>query len=301
MNTEINQPRAVQRVINGHQTSDGAGVRLTRMIPADGLPDLDPFLLLDAFDSDSPDDYIAGFPPHPHRGFETVTYLLAGRMRHRDSAGHAGVIQAGGVQWMTAGSGIEHSEMPEQQDGLLAGFQLWINLPAAHKMDPPRYQEFEPTEIPEEFHDNGVVLRVVAGTTRRGTTGAVTEVAVQPLYLEVSLPAGTEYREAVPVGHNAFVHLVSGSVDVLVESGADAGPERLEAGQLGVLGDGDGVVIRAVGDSRLLLISGQPICEPIARGGPFVMNTEQEIAQAYRDYQAGEFGHIEGNRSDPLP
>jgi len=194
MNTHPAKLRKLAAIISGSDTQDGAGVSLTRLLPAPGLALLDPFLLLDRFSSDDPDDYIAGFPPHPHRGFETVSYLFAGRMQHRDSAGHAGIIKAGGVQWMSAASGIQHAEMPQQQDGLLAGFQLWVNLPTAHKMDPPRYQEFEPEQIPLERHDNGVLLRVIAGQTRHGTAGAVTEVAVQPLYLDASLPAGADYR-----------------------------------------------------------------------------------------------------------
>jgi len=289
MNSQLSKPRGLRRIITGSDTQDGAGVALTRLLPAQGLPELDPFLLLDRFSSDNPDDYIAGFPPHPHRGFETVTYLFAGRMRHRDSAGHAGTIEAGGVQWMSAASGIVHSEMPEQQDGLLAGFQLWVNLPAARKMDPPRYQEFEPDQIPEERHDDGVILRVLAGQTRRATLGAVRDVAVQPLYVDASLAAGAEYNEQVTWGHNGFIYLESGQVEVRA---ADGKGQPLRAGELGVLGDGDGVTIRADTDSRLLLIAGRPIGEPIARHGPFVMNSTEEIAQAYRDYQQGQFGRV---------
>jgi len=292
VNTQILNLRGLQRIIAGSDTHDGAGVRLTRLLPAHGLPQLDPFLLLDRFSSDKPDEYIGGFPPHPHRGFETVTYLFAGRMRHRDSAGHSGVIEAGGVQWMSAASGIEHSEMPEQQDGLLAGFQLWVNLPAARKMDPPRYQELEPGQIPQEHHDNGVTVRVVAGRTARGTVGAVSEVAVQPLYLDVSLPAGADYSEQVPIGHNGFIYLESGVVDVLGDGGR---VQTLQAGQLGVLAAGDGVSIHAARASRLLLIAGRPIGEPVVRHGPFVMNSSDEIAQAYRDYQDGRFGHVVGD------
>jgi hypothetical protein len=289
MNSKISSPRKLQRIISGRDTQDGAGVSLTRLLPAPGLSQLDPFLLLDRFSSDNPDDYIAGFPPHPHRGFETVTYLFAGRMRHRDSAGHAGIVKAGGVQWMSAASGIEHSEMPEQQDGLLAGFQLWVNLPAAHKMDPPRYQELEPEQVPEERHDNGVMVRVIAGHTRRGSVGAVTGVAVQPLYLDVSLPAGAEYSEQLADGHNGFIYVESGEI---VLSSADGGDQALQAGELGVLGEGDGITLRASPASRLLVIAGRPIGEPVARHGPFVMNTSDEIAQAYRDYRQGQFGHV---------
>jgi redox-sensitive bicupin YhaK (pirin superfamily) len=280
-------------IISGRETSDGAGVRLTRYIASPELDMFDPFLLLDAFRSDDPDDYIAGFPPHPHRGFETVTYLLDGTMRHKDSAGHEGVIHPGGVQWMTAGSGIEHSEMPEQAQGLLYGFQLWVNLPAARKMAPPRYQEFEPQEIPLEHRGDGVEVKVIAGTTLHGTTGAVTDIAAAPIYLDVTLPVGTTFHEVIPKGHNAFIYAIGGPVNIhghgkttavatdsmaLLDSG-----ERLE-----VTGDPTGSV--AV---RFLLIAGRPFNEPVARYGPFVMNSEAEIQQAFADYRAGKFGHVD--------
>ncbi len=289
MKNPIDNPRRITRIITGNETQDGAGVRLTRVFPAGQLSMLDPFLLLDVFHSDDPQDYIAGFPPHPHRGFETVTYLLAGRMRHRDSAGHSGVVKTGGVQWMTAGRGIEHSEMPEQRDGLLKGFQLWVNLPAAQKMAEPSYQELAPEEIPEEVRDNGVKLRVIAGKTTLGTQGNIKKIAADPSYFDVAMPMHAKYHETIPREHNAFIYLISGEVEVL---DAQHSATRISDGQLAVLQEGDGVKIRALSDSRLLLIAGRPLNEPIARHGPFVMNTFEEIQQAYRDYNNGAFGHV---------
>lgn len=275
-----NTQREVMRIITGTPTTDGAGVELTRVIGSPALNMLDPFLLLDRFASDEPQDYIAGFPPHPHRGFETVTYLLNGRMRHKDSAGHEGVIEPGGVQWMTAGRGVVHSEMPEQEDGLLAGFQLWLNLPAAHKMDAPAYQEFDATRIPVEERDGGVSVRVIAGTTDRGTTGPVEQPLTEPVYLDVSLPAGTHFTEHLPEAHNAFVFGIEG--DSIV-GGRSIGPE-----QLATLDHGDAVSLAAGPEgARFLLVAGRPLNEPVARGGPFVMNTRDEIQQAFSDYSSG--------------
>lgn len=281
--------RDVVRLVSGSETSDGAGVRLRRLIGGPELDMLDPFLMLDAFRSDDPNDYIAGFPPHPHRGFETVTYLLAGRMRHRDSAGHEGVLHSGGVQWMTAGSGIEHSEMPEQENGLMSGFQLWINLPAAQKMEAPRYQEFEPEQIPREVHDDGGVIRVIAGTTGLGTEGPVRQIAAQPICFDVTLPGGAQLEQAIPRGHNAFVHLIEGELTVKGRTASQAVPAQT----LAVLGDGDSLCAQAeAGTTRFLLIAGKPFNEPVARSGPFVMNTQAEILQAYADYRDGRFGHV---------
>jgi redox-sensitive bicupin YhaK (pirin superfamily) len=273
--------RPVVQVVRGQETADGDGVRLTRLIGGPALPQLDPFLLLDDFRSDDPDDYIGGFPPHPHRGFETVTYLMHGRMRHGDNAGHSGVIEHGGVQWMTAGRGIVHSEMPEQEDGLLAGFQLWVNLPAAHKMMAPRYQEFGAENIPLEPREDGVVAKVIAGTTSRGTRGPVRELITPVSYFDITLPAGARFEEPVDVERNAFVYVFDGEVRI--------GGRRIEAFSLALLGAGDAVEIAADSDSRLLLVSGAPLREPVARGGPFVMNTEAELRQAYSDYRAGKF------------
>ena len=273
--------RRVSRVVTGMETTDGAGVRLSRVIGGARLPQLDPFLLLDHFRSDDPQDYIGGFPSHPHRGFETVTYLLEGRVRHRDNAGHSGVIESGGVQWMTAGRGVVHSEMPEQEEGRLAGLQLWINLPAANKMSPPRYQEFAREEIPEEQREEGVKVRVIAGTSSRGTRGPVTGLITPATYMDVSLPAGSRFSEPLPAQLNGFVYLIEGGLEI---AGTPIG-----SGSLAVLGEGGRLEIEARQESRLLLVAGRPLQEPVARRGPFVMNNEAELQQAFRDYQEGRF------------
>ena len=277
--------RKVNQVIKGMPTTDGAGVELTRVIGQPALPILDPFLLLDAFRSDKPEEYIAGFPPHPHRGFETVTYLLEGRMRHRDNAGHEGVIESGGIQWMTAGQGIVHSEMPEQENGLLEGFQLWVNLPAAHKMDSPSYQEFPKTSIPVETRTNGIEVRVIAGMTSQGTEGPVVQPHTEPLYLDVHLPAGEVFTEDIPESHNAFVYVIQGQVKV-----NENDPNILKRDELAVLSPGRQISVSSVElDARFLLVAGKPLHEAVARGGPFVMNTPEEIDQAFKDYKAGKF------------
>ena len=281
MNMASTKERRVKRLVRGQETADGAGVRLTRVIGTHQMLQLDPFLLLDDFRSDNPDDYIGGFPPHPHRGFETVTYLLAGKLEHKDNAGHAGVLKAGGVQWMTAGRGVIHSEMPMQEDGLLAGFQLWVNLPATQKMSQPRYQEFDQAEIPEERREGEVVVRVVAGKTSRGTRGPVTDLATQVSYFDISLPAGSRISEYLPESYNAFVYLIEGEVAI------DGTP--LAQHDLAELDRGDTLEIEARRASRLLLVAGEPINEPIARRGPFVMNNQAELNQAFDDYQAGRF------------
>jgi hypothetical protein len=279
--------RQVSRVIRGVPTTDGAGVELTRVIAQPALPMLDPFLLLDAFRSDRPGDYIAGFPPHPHRGFETVTYLLAGRMRHKDSAGHEGVIEPGGIQWMTAARGIVHSEMPEQEEGLLEGFQLWVNLPAAHKMDAPAYQEHPAADIPQERREDGILVRVIAGETSSGTRGPVEQPLTEPLYLDVELPPNTLFSETLPADHNAFAYVIGGTLDA-----EDFAGKTLQFGrdELAVLSHGDQVKLRAGSEgARFLLLAGRPLNEPVARGGPFVMNTKAEIRQAFEDYDSGRF------------
>lgn len=282
-----NKVRRFTHIVRGRETSDGAGVRLRRYIASPELDMLDPFLLLDVFRSDNPDDYIAGFPPHPHRGFETVTYLLHGNMRHKDSAGHEGVIRAGGVQWMTAGSGIEHSEMPEQDNGLLYGFQIWVNLPASEKMRPPRYQEFEPEQIPVEQRADGGEIRAIAGETQEGTRGIVTDIAAQPLYFDVTLPAGGEFNQAIPAEHNVVIYVIEGSL------ATDDDSQELAEEQLGVLSNGESVYLRAAQPTRFLLLAGQPFHENVARYGPFVMNTQEEIQQAFADYRSGQFGRVE--------
>ncbi|MEW8084574.1 MAG: pirin family protein [Candidatus Thiodiazotropha endolucinida] len=277
----VNNRRGIKQVVVGQETSDGAGVRLTRVIGGPQLPQFDPFLLLDHFVSDDPDDYIGGFPPHPHRGFETVTYLLAGQVEHRDNAGHTGLLETGGVQWMTAGRGVIHSEMPQQQDGLLSGFQLWVNLPAGEKMIDPRYQEFDRQAIPLEARSDGVEVRVVAGQTSRQTRGPVSELVTPALFYDITLPVGTRFEESLPETYNSFVYLIEGAVSI---DGVD-----LEVNSLAVLDQGDSVEITAQEPSRLLLVAGQPLHEPIARRGPFVMNSEAELQQAFNDYQEGRF------------
>ncbi len=282
------QLRTVLKIIPGVATSDGAGVSLTRYIGSMQLDHLDPFLMLDFFESDNPDDYIAGFPAHPHRGFETVTYLLAGRMRHEDSAGHGGVIEPGGIQWMSAGRGIIHSEMPEQEHGRLAGFQLWVNLPGRLKMSPPDYREFPADDIPEEIRDDGVKIRVITGATSGGTQGPVANVVTRPLYLDVSMPPGSEFIESLRPDQSAFVFVINGTITI---GGRETQNSRtVSSRQLAVLGPGKQVNVVADDHAcRFLLVAGDPIGEPISRHGPFVMNTHEEIIQAVHDFNAGKF------------
>ncbi len=279
--------RRLIQVVRGIPTIDGAGVEITRVIGQPALPMLDPFLLLDAFRSDRPQDYLAGFPAHPHRGFEIVTYLLAGRMRHKDSAGHEDVIEAGGIQWMSAGRGIVHSEMPEQEDGLLAGFQLWVNLPASHKMDAPAYQEYPAHGIPLESRPEGIKVHVIAGVSSQGTAGPVVQPLTDPLYLDVRLAADGTFVEALPATHNAFVYIIDGQAGVAQEGGQR---RWLQRDELGVLGAGGAVELQAgIQGARFLVVAGRPLGEPVARGGPFVMNTREEIQQAYGDFRQGLF------------
>ena len=288
LDTKRSGLRPALTTLKGVATSDGAGVALTRVIGSTELDMLDPFLLLDEFRSDEPGDYIAGFPDHPHRGFETVTYLLAGRMRHEDNQGHAGVIEAGGIQWMTAGRGIVHSEMPEQEDGLLWGFQLWVNLPADQKMVSPGYQEYGAAAIPTENRGGGVAIRVIAGSTGSGTTGPVTGVSTLPLYLDVTLSSGASLNETLPPSHNAFLYVFEGAVEVLAsQAEQDA---AVAAGQLGVFGPGEGIhVVGAGANNRFLLVAGKRLNEPVARAGPFVMNTRQQVMDAFQDFREGRF------------
>ena len=278
---DVTHPRSVERVVAGTPTSDGAGVKLTRVLTQPLQRRLDPFLMLDAFGSDDPDDYIAGFPDHPHRGFETVTYMIAGRMRHRDSAGHEGLLENGGVQWMTAGRGVIHSEIPQQEAGVMEGFQLWLNLPASEKMSTPWYRDFAAAELPRFVTDAGVDVTVIAGASH-GVTGAVTREATAPLYLDLHLPAGARFEQPLPAGHNAFVYAYRGEVRI--------GAETLPAQRMAILAndaEADGVVIEATGEAKVLLIAGRPLNEPIAQYGPFVMNTDQEIYQALNDFRDG--------------
>jgi redox-sensitive bicupin YhaK (pirin superfamily) len=275
--------RPVLRLSRGQATSDGAGVKLNRLIGNQSLGELDPFLLLDEFRSEEGADYIGGFPDHPHRGFETVTYMLAGRMRHGDNKGHTGLLRPGSVQWMTAGRGIVHSEMPEQEEGLMWGFQLWVNLPAKDKMTAPRYQEFQPEAIPVATLPGGVEVRVIAG--RVGTVeGPVGGVATDPIFLDVSLPAGGRFSFDLPAGHSAFAYPFEG--DALIGEPSNAVPR----GTLAVLGSGGAAVLGAgASAARVLLVAGRPLDESVVRYGPFVMNSEAQIREAITDYQTGRF------------
>jgi redox-sensitive bicupin YhaK (pirin superfamily) len=276
--------RGVEQLIRGRLAMDGAGVRLTRVIGTPEIDHLDPFLLFDVFESDDPNDYIAGFPPHPHRGFETVTYMLAGKMEHRDSVGNRGVIEAGGVQWMTAARGIIHSEMPRQADGLLRGVQVWVNLPRRLKMSAPGYREYSAEQIPADTRGAGVGVRVVAGRTAGGVSGPVRDVSTDPLFLDLDLGKDRSFIETIPAGHAAILFVVEGQVAVHAGAGDTVVPAR----SLAILGSGDSVELRGVAEvNRALLLAAARIGEPVARSGPFVMNTPQEIVQAFRDYQSG--------------
>lgn len=277
--------RQLERLVNGIPTQDGAGVSLTRVLTNDLQRRLDPFLMLDAFHSDKPDEYLAGFPDHPHRGFETVTYMLAGRMRHRDNAGNEGLLEPGGMQWMTAGRGLVHSELPEQEDGLMSGFQLWVNLAGRDKMTAPSYSDIPAAGIPEVSPQAGARVRVLAGQAF-GTTGAVERPVTTPLYLDVHLQAGTTLALPIPATHNAFLYIYEGALQV----GPDQRPAG--AGRMALLSnvpDAAGVLVTAEAESRFLLIAGQPLNEPIAQWGPFVMNTRAEVEQAIDDFRAGRF------------
>jgi len=281
----VRQPRAVERIVRGQPTSDGAGVRLTRVLTQPLQGRLDPFLMLDAFGSDAAGDYVGGFPDHPHRGFETATIMLAGRMRHRDSVGNVGLLEPGSVQWMTAGRGIVHSEMPEQQEGRMAGFQLWVNLPAKDKMTAPQYRDVAPGDVPSIEVDGGARVRVIAGESH-GTVGAVTRPTTEPLVLDIALAAGSHLDVPLPGGHNAFAYVYEGAVDV----GGDIAT-RVDNERMAILANdagADGARFKAAsGPARVLLVAGRPLREPIAQYGPFVMNTTEELQAAFADYQRG--------------
>ena len=282
--------RKVQRVVTGIPTSDGAGVKLRRVIGQPQLPDLDPFLLLDEFGTDKAEDYIAGFPDHPHRGFETVTYMLDGRMRHRDNHGNEGVLVPGSVQWMTAGRGLVHSEMPEQQAGRMRGFQLWLNLPARDKMTAPKYQEFGPALIPTATPAAGVSVRVIAGRVA-DVAGPISQPATEPTYLDIALEPGATFVQALPPDHAAFLYVFEGSIGV----GAEADAQPLRTQELAVLSEGSQVRLTGISagsdgrTARAILVAGRPLREPVAKYGPFVMNTPQELQQAFVDFQNGRF------------
>ncbi len=291
--------RAVERSVRGQATSDGDGVKLTRVLTQPLQRRLDPFLMLDAFGSDTASDYVGGFPDHPHRGFETVTIMLEGRMRHRDSVGNVGLLEPGSVQWMTAGRGIIHSEMPEQQEGRMAGFQLWVNLAAKDKMCAPLYRDVPPADVPEfELASDAaepIRVRVIAGCTH-GVTGAVTRPTTEPLVLDITLPADGVIHVPIPAAHNAFIYVFGGALAV----GAGEKASRVDCGSMAILttdAAADGVSLSAQPsvsnpnmtqtETRVLLVAGHPLNEPIAQHGPFVMNTVAELHQAVADFQRG--------------
>ena len=279
--------RKLQRVIESMPTSDGAGVKLLRSIGQSAWARVDPFLMLDHFSTDNADDYIAGFPAHPHRGFETVTYMLDGHLRHEDHLGHKGDLKSGGVQWMTAGRGIIHSEMPQQEQGRMRGFQLWINLPAAEKMKPAGYRDIQADEIPVVDLPGGGRVKVIAGTLTvdgNATPGPIQGVTTDPLYFDVELPAGATFRHALAPGYHAFVYPFEGSVDV----GPAEARRPVQTHRAGILTDGDSVELTGgANGGRVILLAGRPLLEPIVQYGPFVMNTREEIEQAVHDYQSG--------------
>ncbi|UVW26887.1 pirin family protein [Massilia sp. H6] len=279
----IARSRSIERVVNGQMVTDGAGVKINRVLSGQLQRRLDPFLMLDAFGSDQAQDYLAGFPEHPHRGFETVTYMLNGSMRHRDSAGNEGVVTNGGVQWMTAGRGVMHSEMPEQDQGLMEGFQLWLNLPARDKMMAPWYRDIAAEDVPRFTTGDGVTVQVIAGATH-GVAGAVQRESTQPLYLDLEIPAGVSVEQPIPQGHNAFFYVYRGQAQV--------DGKEVEPGRMAILDNApgaDGVRIEASAPTRLILLAGRPLNEPIAQHGPFVMNTTEQLQQAFDDLRAGRF------------
>ena len=283
-------PRTLQQIIPGMETSDGAGVKLRRSIGATPALRLDPFLMLDEFGTENPDDYIAGFPPHPHRGFETVTYMLDGHMRHQDHLGNVGELKSGGVQWMTAARGIIHSEMPQQSEGRMRGFQLWINLPARDKMKPASYRDIPATEIPVTELANGGQIKVIAGAVAldgRRVEGPINpdgRYGTDPLYLDLHLPAGAGYAQPLAANYNAFVYVYEGSVRI----GSGESARALKTHSTGVLSPGDAVEMTAGAEgARLILLAARPLNEPVVQYGPFVMNTREEIEQALADYRNG--------------
>jgi hypothetical protein len=278
--------RTVREIIASVPASDGAGVRLRRSLGRSDRLRLDPFLMLDEFSSENPDDYVAGFPAHPHRGFETVTYMLDGHMRHEDHLGNTGDLRSGGVQWMTAGRGIIHSEMPQQERGRMRGFQLWINLPAREKMKPAGYRDIQADQIPVVALPGGGRVKVVAGTVEvagKSTTGPIHGGSTDPLYIDVELPAEATFTQSIPADYGVFVYPFEGSVRIA--------EQRLETHSGAALTDGDRVEVQAGPQGgRFLVLAGRPLREPIVQYGPFVMNTRAEIEQAIRDYQSGVFG-----------
>ena len=286
--------RTLANVIEAVPTSDGAGVKLRRSLGQSAAARLDPFLMLDHFSTENPDDYIAGFPAHPHRGFETVTYMLDGHLRHEDHLGHTGDLKSGGVQWMTAGRGIIHSEMPQQEQGRMRGFQLWINLPAREKMKPAGYRDIQPEEIPVVALAGGGRAKVIAGTVDVdgvATQGPIRGLTTDPLYFDVELPAGARFAHAIPAGYHAFLYVFEGSVTV----GPANAARSLGVHKAGVFSDGDTIEVAGGAEGgRFILLAGRPLREPVVQYGPFVMNTTQEIERAIRDYQSGELTRAQG-------
>lgn len=280
----MNQPRSVAQLLTGKSTMEGAGVRLNRVFGHPEVPRFDPFLLLDDFGSDNPDDYLAGFPWHPHRGIETVTYMLSGEVEHGDSLGNEGVIGAGDVQWMTAGRGIIHQEMPRRVEDRLRGLQLWVNLPATSKMMPPRYRDVAAESIPEVSPHSGLKIKIIAGEIV-GEHGPVQDVIVEPEYLDITLEPGADFEHPTTPGHTVFVYVLSGSGRI----GLNLAHE-LSEGQLALFSDGTSVLARANDKSfRFVLVAGKPLGEPVAWSGPIVMNTREELGTAFREYQEGTF------------
>ena len=281
----MSQLRSVLAIQPGQPASDGAGVRLNRVIGGAGIERFDPFLMLDEFGSDNPDDYIAGFPPHPHRGFETITYMLEGRMRHEDHLGNVGLLQSGGVQWMTAARGIIHSEMPEQEQGVMRGFQLWLNLPGKDKLGEPGYRDIPAGEIPRLTTADGVEVLVIAGQFDDGQlrqAGAVQRPHTEPQLFDLRLPPGSRIAPRLPEGHRVLLYVYEGSLEL-----PGARPQQAAAGRLVRLSDEGELLLQSAGGAKLLLIAGKPLGEPIVQYGPFVMNTREEIEQALRDFRDG--------------
>ena len=278
----MTQLRKVLSIQAGQPTSDGAGVKLTRVFGGPGVELFDPFLMLDEFGSDKADDYIAGFPPHPHRGFETVTYMIEGRMRHEDHMGNVGLLQGGGVQWMTAARGVIHSEMPEQEEGVMRGFQLWLNLPGKSKMGDAGYDDIQPERIPRITTQNGVEVVVIAGQFDDGQTqqaGAVQRPDTEPQYFDFHMPAGATIAPKVPEGHRVLLYVYEGEVAIAGQ------PQKLGKSRLARLSENGELQLTASVDSKVLLIAGKPLGEPIVQYGPFVMNSREEIEQALRDFR----------------
>lgn len=274
--------RQINQIIASVETSDGAGVRLRRSLGQHHQFRLDPFLMLDEFGSDKPNEYIAGFPPHPHRGFETVTYMLDGHMLHQDHMGNRGDLRSGDVQWMTAARGIIHSEMPQQEHGLMRGFQLWLNLPAKEKMKPASYRDIPSSQIPTVQNEQGVWVKVIAGTATldgKQVTGPINGLTTEPIYIDVHLPAGQSFAQTTPVAHNAFIYLYEGELKL--------GDESVPSHAAALLGPGEEVKVTASRDAKFLLLAAMPLNEPIVQYGPFVMNTREEIERAVSDYQSG--------------